>query len=164
MIKNGDLENKVSIIVPVYNAEEYLKKCLDSILRQTFGDWICYLVNDGSTDDSQSIIEEYCQVDDRFVGLTKQNEGSPAKTIRYAFKYIESEFIIAIGNDDAISDDYVEKLLNRQKGTNADLVIPYMVFMDESLRDEKFRLPNYQFDIQQVMWGGAGLLVNYSRI
>ena len=65
----------ISVIVPIYNAEEYLNKCLASIVNQTYRELEIILVNDGSTDESLAICEKYKQVDDRVVIINKHNEG-----------------------------------------------------------------------------------------
>lgn len=62
---------KISIIVPVYNCKKYLRQCLDSILSQTFKDWECLLIDDGSTDESGSICDEYARRDNRFAAYHK---------------------------------------------------------------------------------------------
>lgn len=61
----------LTIIVPIYNAERYLKECLESILRQTFQGWKCIMVDDGSSDGSQNIIDDFCFIDHRFSCLKK---------------------------------------------------------------------------------------------
>ena len=66
---------KVSIIVPVYNAENYLRRCVDSILSQTYKDFELILVNDGSTDGSQTICEDYARSDNRISVIKKENGG-----------------------------------------------------------------------------------------
>jgi glycosyltransferase involved in cell wall biosynthesis len=66
----------VSIIVPIYNVEKYLPACLDSILAQTYSAWECILVDDGSKDNSPTIIDEYCAKDFRFKAIHKENEGA----------------------------------------------------------------------------------------
>ena len=66
---------KVSIIVPVYKAEQYLHQCIDSILSQTFTDWQCILVDDGSPDGSRAICDEYAQKDARIQVIHKDNGG-----------------------------------------------------------------------------------------
>lgn len=66
---------KISIIVPVYNCKKYLRQCLDSILSQTFKDWECLLIDDGSTDESGSICDEYARRDNRFAAYHKENGG-----------------------------------------------------------------------------------------
>ena len=66
---------QISIIVPVYNVEKYLRQCLDSITAQTFTDWECILVDDGSKDNSGSICDEYAQKENRFRVIHKENGG-----------------------------------------------------------------------------------------
>ena len=65
----------ISLIVPVYNVEEYLEECLESIRKQTYQDIEVILVNDGSTDGSQAICERYCQTDKRFRLINQKNQG-----------------------------------------------------------------------------------------
>lgn len=71
------MDNKptISIIVPVYNTEKYLRRCLDSIVVQTHRDWECIIVDDGSTDGSASICDRYASKDNRFKVIHKKNEG-----------------------------------------------------------------------------------------
>ena len=68
----------ISVIVPVYNVEEYLEECLDSIKNQTFKDFEVILVNDGSIDNSQEICELYCDQDSRFCLINEENKGQSA--------------------------------------------------------------------------------------
>ena len=65
---------KIAIIVPIYNVENYLRECLDSIQKQTYPNFICIMINDGSTDSSKKIAETYL-VDDRFVLINQKNKG-----------------------------------------------------------------------------------------
>ncbi len=67
---------KISIIIPVYNVEKYLQECLDSILNQTFGDYEIICVDDGSTDLSNNILEEYKKKDSRFIVVHQDNQGA----------------------------------------------------------------------------------------
>lgn len=88
------MSEKVSIIIPVYNVEEYLKKCIDSLLAQTFKDIKIILVDDGSTDSSSKICDEYNRKDKRVLVIHKKNEGvSKARNtgLEYAHgKYVSS--------------------------------------------------------------------------
>ena len=99
----------VSIIVPVYNVENYLRPCLDSIMAQTYTDFEAVLVDDGSTDSSGRICDEYAQKDHRFIVVHKQNEGVAMARIT-AFEHSEGEYITFIDADDYVSPVYLEKL------------------------------------------------------
>ena len=97
---------KVSIIVPVYNTEKYLRPCLDSIQAQTFTDFEAILVDDGSTDSSGIICDEYAAQDSRFVVVHKKNEGV-AKARDYGFNKSIGEYVTFVDSDDYISLNYV---------------------------------------------------------
>lgn len=153
------MKNKINIIIPVYNAFAFLRECLECIRNQSSKDWICYLVNDGSTDDSQSIIDEYCSLDDRFIGMSKQNEGSPAKTIRYALNHIDSGYVTAIGDDDFVSADFVEKLVLRLRETNADIVVPKMSCFKDDTSNVLWTKPDDLFDFGQAVDGKTACLL-----
>ena len=99
----------ISIIVPVYNVEKYLRPCLDSILSQTYTNWEAILVDDGSKDNSGKICDEYAQKDKRFVVVHKQNEGVAQARIT-AFEHSKGDLITFIDADDYVSNDYLEKL------------------------------------------------------
>lgn len=99
----------ISIIIPVYNVENYLEECLDSIKNQTYTDIEVILVNDGSTDNSQAICERYCQQDPRFHLINQENQGqSVARNNGVAAS--TGEFITFVDSDDVISEKYLENL------------------------------------------------------
>lgn len=90
---------KFSVIIPVYNVEAYLRECLDSVLNQTFSDWEAICVNDGSTDQSEKILEEYAQKDKRIHCFTKINGGtSTARNV--GLKEAKGEYIVFLDGDD----------------------------------------------------------------
>jgi len=99
----------ISIIVPVYNVEKYLRPCLDSILSQTYTNWEAILVDDGSKDNSGKICDEYAQKDNRFVVVHKQNEGVAQARIT-GFENSKGELITFVDADDIIEPDCLEKL------------------------------------------------------
>ena len=66
-------DKKISIIIPVYNAEKYLDKCLESVWKQTYDNWQAVIVNDGSTDKSSEIIKKWCERDKRFINIKQKN-------------------------------------------------------------------------------------------
>ena len=112
---------KISVIVPVYNVEKYLSQCLDSILNQTFKDFECICVNDGSTDNSLSVLQEYANKDNRIKIINQQNKGlSGARNS--ALKIINGKYITFIDSDDFVSSDYLEKLTNIAEKENSDIV------------------------------------------
>lgn len=98
---------KISIIVPVYNVEKYLHKCLDSILAQTFKEFEVILVDDGSSDNSGKICDEYAKKDSRVKVFHKENAGvSSARNL--GLKEASGEWIVFIDSDDYISKDFLE--------------------------------------------------------
>ena len=112
---------KVSIGVPVYNGEEYLRQCLNSIIEQTFKDFEVILVDDGSTDNSFVICQEYVAKDSLFRLIHQKNKGT-AGTRNTCLKYMHGEFITWIDSDDKIKPDYLEKLLQLQAETGAQMI------------------------------------------
>ena len=95
---------KFSIIVPVYNVEDYLRNCMDSILNQSYEDYEVIVVNDGTKDNSQDIIDEYVKKDNRVKGYKKKNEGI-ATTRNYGIKKASGDYIIFVDSDDDIDKD-----------------------------------------------------------
>lgn len=94
---------KISIIIPVYNSTLYLKQCVESILAQTYHNFEILLVDDGSTDDSPMICDEYAKKDDRIVTIHKQNGGtSDARNV--GLEKASGDYITFMDNDDYWSD------------------------------------------------------------
>ena len=98
-----------SIIIPVYNVAPYLRECLDSVLAQTFGDWECLCVDDGSTDESSTILDEYAQKDARFRIFHKTNGGvSVARNL--ALDNAKGEYIAFLDGDDSLKCSLLDKV------------------------------------------------------
>jgi glycosyltransferase involved in cell wall biosynthesis len=113
----------ISIIVPVYKVEQYLKRCLDSVLSQTFTDFECILVDDCSPDNCPVICDEYVKKDSRFTVIHKQqNEGLPMAR-KSGLSVAVGDFIMHVDSDDWLELNALEKLYNKQLETNADVVI-----------------------------------------
>ena len=93
----------ISIIVPVYNVADYLKKCLDSILHQTLKEIEVICVNDGSTDDSGAILEEYAARDDRIILVEQENKGL-SRARNAALKFIRGKYFMFVDGDDWIDE------------------------------------------------------------
>ena len=111
---------KVSVIIPVYNAEQYLRECLNSLINQTLKDIEIICVDDGSTDNSLKILHEYAASDPRVIVLTKENQGAaPARN--YGLKYSTGEYIGFVDADDYVSENFYEELYNTASIKNADI-------------------------------------------
>lgn len=113
---------KISIIVPVYNVEKYLPRCLDSIIGQTFKDWECLVIDDGSTDTSGVTCDEYARQDNRFKVVHKTNGGvSSARNI--GLDIASGHYVIFMDADDLwLSPHCLSRLDSVINNTNADLI------------------------------------------
>lgn len=101
----------ISIIVPVYNVAKYLEECLNSIICQTFSNWECILIDDGSKDDSGAICDQWTQKDSRFKVIHQQNLGvSVARN--NGIKAAKGEFLCFIDSDDWVNPRYLQNLYN----------------------------------------------------
>lgn len=113
---------KVSVIVPVYNTSKFLRKCLDSLVNQTFKDFEVIIVNDGSTDNSQDIINEYISKYPFMKALKKENGGiSSARNV--ALSYATGEYISFVDSDDFVEIFFLEKMYEKITSTNSDVTI-----------------------------------------
>lgn len=113
---------KVSIIVPVYNAEKALHRCVDSILHQEFSDFELFLMDDGSKDGSPAIIDEYAAADERIHAVHKENSGV-SDTRNMAIDIAQGDFIQFVDADDWITPDSTKMLVRAAKENSADMVI-----------------------------------------
>lgn len=124
---------KVSIVVPVYNAERFLAQCLDSLVGQTFHDLEILCVNDGSTDQSLEILDEYAARDRRLKVFTKENEGKGAAPARnLGLSRATGEYILFLDSDDFFERDMVESLVRKAEEVRADVVICRADIFDEA--------------------------------
>ena len=110
----------VSIIIPVYNVQEYLEQCLESVVRQTYTNIEIILINDGSTDNSSVICDKYAKQDTRVIFISKDNQGvSSARNM--GLMASAGDFVTFIDSDDFIEENYIELLLS-QMTEQTDLV------------------------------------------
>ena len=125
----------ISIIVPVYNIEEYLEQCLDSIQCQTYRDFEVILVNDGSTDGSKEICEKYCEKDIRFRLMNQINLGQSVARNR-GMQESTGEFITFVDSDDVIKEDMLEQLMKQMTSENIDIVECWYTNNEQELKRE----------------------------
>lgn len=108
-----------SIVVPVHNTEQFLRECLDSIRAQSFADWECLCVDDGSTDSSGAILDEYAARDSRIRVVHQKNAGVSAAR-NAALDLVHGEFFLFVDDDDALSPDALECFRDAFASTGAD--------------------------------------------
>ncbi len=112
----------ISVIVPVYNVENYIGECIDSILAQTMSSFELILVDDGSKDASGRICDEYAELDSRIRVIHKENGGLSSARNR-GLDEAKGDYICFVDSDDAVSADYLEKLYAAIKRDNTDIVV-----------------------------------------
>ena len=129
----------LSIIVPVYNIQKYIGKCLESILKIRNIDYEVLVINDGSPDDSQKIIDEYCQKNSRVKSFIKEN-GGLSSARNYGMKKAQGEYIWFVDGDDLIVASEFEKLFKKIEGLDLDVVLGNFInFFDENKIEIKKR-------------------------
>ena len=113
-------EPKVSVIVPIYNVEKYLDKCLQTIKNQTLSDFEVLLINDGTPDNSMEIARKYSVIDSRFLIFNKENGGlSDARN--YGIERAKGDFIVFVDSDDYLHEDYLKTMYEDCINNNADM-------------------------------------------
>jgi len=132
---------KISIIIPVYNAELYLPQCLDSVTRQTFTDFECICINDGSTDSSLNILKNHSETDKRFKIISQQNSGvSQARNT--GIKTACGNYIVFADPDDWLSENYLEVLYDTIEKYGCDVIASENFFYYEKTKKKYIkRLP-----------------------
>lgn len=122
---------RFSIIVPIYNIEKYINECLSSIQNQTFKDFECIMVDDGSTDKSAGICDEYIKTDNRFVVIHKEN-GGLVSARKAGCNIAVGEYIVSIDGDDLVAPDFLEQINNAILDDEVDSVcIRYSFYPDD---------------------------------
>ena len=154
---------KISVIVPVYNTEKYLHRCIDSVLAQTYKDFELLLIDDGSKDSSGAICDEYAARDSRVKVFHKENGGvSSARNAGLAIA--SGDWIMHLDGDDRIAPDIQERLIRKGEDTGADIVMGDFLFA-YSDRDILYSLPDwdnnktaslnrYITSVWTCVWGG----------
>lgn len=135
---------KVTVLMPIYNAEKYLTDAITSLLAQTSSNWKLICIDDGSTDSSALIVKEYCAKDKR-IKLISQTNAGPAVARAKAIEIADTEYVSILDSDDAYASNYVELMLKRAEETNADSIVPDVEF---GYRNTK----NYQIFLHPTTW------------
>lgn len=112
---------KFSIVIPVYNVEKFLRECLESIATQTFSDFEVICINDGSTDNSLTILQEYANKDSRFKVISQENQGQGIARNK-AIEIAQGNYLLFVDPDDFIESNTLEIIYNKFQQTGVDIV------------------------------------------
>lgn len=160
----------VSVIIPVYNGENYVEDCIQSVIHQTYHTLEIIIVNDGSTDDTSAIIEKYVASDVRIQLINKQNSG-PALAREVAVAIAKGEYIQYLDSDDTLLENAIELLVTKAEETNADIVAAPFYFC--SVDEPKRRSVSLKFNslsgieyFKEILYGRAYWSVwsNFQRL
>lgn len=102
-------KKSISVIIPAYNAERTIDRCLKSILSQSFLDFDVYVVNDGSTDNTKNVLKKYTTYPNIFI--FNKNNGGVSNARNYALKFVDSQFVVFVDSDDYVEKDYLKHLI-----------------------------------------------------
>ncbi len=139
---------KVSIIIPIYKSEKYLEKCLKSIQNQTYKDFECLMINDGSPDNSEEICKKYVEGDSRFKLFSKENEGA-YKTANFGFDHASGDFVTVVDADDYVEKEWLEERIKEIQKFNADTVFCGYRAVDMNYNERLIEKPNYKNKIYE---------------
>ena len=147
----------VSIIVPIYNVEQYLRKCIDSIINQTYKNLEILLVDDGSPDNCGQICDEYAKKDDRVKVIHKENGGlSSARNC--GIEHATGKYIAFVDGDDFVSKNYISNLFTIIKKYNADISLTNKIYYFEKRQEKK--ATEYELSEEDLSMESTMLLEN----
>ena len=141
----------VSLIVPVFNQEKYLHQCIKSILEQSYRDFECVLVDDGSKDSSLEICEEYAEKDNRIKVIHKSNGGLTSAR-KFGFDLSSAEYVCFLDSDDYLHRDFLKVLLNKIMEMDADVVTcGHYQDADGKIIENTFEFPNLLIEKDNIV-------------
>ena len=148
---------KISVIIPVYNVGKYLSECLDSVINQTFSDTEIICINDGSTDNSAEILEEYTKKDKRIKVITQKHSGVVTARNK-AIASAKSEYIYPLDGDDVIMPDCLEKLYNAIISGKGDIITNRVMYFGRETHEYVLPKPNKYNMIHDTCLVNAALI------
>ena len=144
---------KISVIVPVYNVENYLEKCLNSLVNQTLKEIEILVINDGSTDDSQEIIDEFQEKFPQKIKAFSKENGGLSDARNFGIDRATGEFLAFVDSDDYVSENMLEEMYDLAKKNEAELVICNLQKVDENgtVTQKLTQIPNLpeKIDLEQ---------------
>ena len=132
---------KISVIIPCYNQVEYLDESLQSVLDQTYTNWECIIVNDGSTDNTQEVANSWVTLDNRF-RYFKKNNGGVSSARNFGISLAQGEYILPLDADDKIAPEYIKLAIN-EFVRNKDLKLIYCKSQKFGFKNEPWQLPDF---------------------
>ena len=146
---------KVSIIIPIYNTEKYLRQCLDSVINQTLKDIEIIIINDGSTDNTLEIINSYADKDSRIVVIDQENIGLGASRNK-GMKIAKGEYVTFLDGDDWFTEEAFETAYNEAKAKDTDITMYQMINYDDETgrvyENDWFNLNNLDESFDDVVF------------
>lgn len=145
---------KISIAMPTYNVEKYIKDSIDSIIRQTYTNWELIIVDDCSTDQTTTIIEGYIHKHDNITLIKRGKNSGGCRLPRFdAILAANGDFVCPIDSDDTIEETYLEKLMSRQLETYSDIVLSRIVYCDEEQKPRGATIPHMSYNMDTIFTG-----------
>lgn len=141
-------KNLISIIIPCYNQAEFLNETLNSVLNQTYANWECIIVNDGSTDDTEEIAQKWQIKDNRFIYLKKEN-GGVSSCRNYGINRMKGDFIQFLDGDDLIAENKLERSIQILNQNEVEIVCSNYLMFTENINNSKppfSQLENFEFN------------------
>ena len=151
----------ISVVIPAYNAEQFLDETLESVLSQTYENWECIIVNDGSTDNTESIAKKWCEKDARFRYFYKENSGA-SDTRNLGIKKARGEYIAFLDADDILTSDSLEVRINVLIEQNVDLVATKLQHFTDKL--PKVSKNNARQDVLYYAKEGLTQLMAFNKV
>ena len=160
--------SQISIIIPTYNRVHLIGETLDSIIAQNYQNWECIIVDDGSTDDSATLIKKYQEIDNRFTFLTRPNSkpkgGNTCRNI--GLDTAKGDYIVFFDSDDLMTPDHLEIKVEAIQNYNCDYVITKTKFFNADLnyidsyyKFDKYEITPYNYVSQKINWLTYDILI-----
>ena len=151
----------ITIVIPVYNAEKFIASTINSVQEQTYTNWSLLIVNDGSTDNTVHILNDYAQIDSRIHYITIANTGSAHVPRLTGICKASSKWVCIIDADDYIEENYLDKMLKTALQFQADIVCPQMYYI--SGKSILRKVPNNQKPLPVSMTGKEAALLTFKN-
>ena len=162
------MNESVDILIPVYNGAKYIKRCLDSILNQTYENINIVVLNDGSIDESLNILKEYELKDNRIKLYSKENEKFVSLARNYLLNKIESKYFIFVDIDDVVSKNYIKVMMDTMNKYDASMVCcEYTIFKSFLSRSNKAKHPKTYYSqdaIPEFVLGRRGHFMLWNKL